>query len=99
MIAQKLDKTSVFFMRSPSCGMGRLNNSLTCLLFTSIRLISERRKALLSVILALKDLSPIHDQMRRDYYKAMGRDEVTSKPLPDTIKRLELENEVKDLWG
>jgi hypothetical protein len=37
--------------------------------------------------------------MRRDYYKAMGRDEVTSKPLPDTIKRLELENEVKDLWG
>jgi aldehyde:ferredoxin oxidoreductase len=46
-----------------------------------------------------KTIVPVYSQIRRDYYKAMGWDEVTSKPLHDTLKRLGLENVVKDLWG
>ncbi len=46
-----------------------------------------------------KTIAPVFPQIRRDYYREMGWDEVTSKPLPDTLKRLGLENVAKDLWA
>jgi aldehyde:ferredoxin oxidoreductase len=46
-----------------------------------------------------KTIAPVYPQIRRDYYRAMGWDEKTSKPLPDTLKRLGLENVAKDLWA
>ena len=39
------------------------------------------------------------DQIRRDYYEQMGWDRQTSKPLPDTLKRLGLEYVITDIWG
>lgn len=46
-----------------------------------------------------KTIAPVYPQIRRDYYREMGWDEQTSKPLPDTLTRLGLDNVVKDLWG
>ena len=43
-------------------------------------------------------IAPYIEQMKKDYYKNMGWDETTSKPLPDTLKRLEMERVVQDLW-
>lgn len=45
-----------------------------------------------------KTIAPVYPQIRSDYYRAMGWDEQTSKPLPDTLKRLGLEDVAKDLW-
>lgn len=45
-----------------------------------------------------KTIGPVYLQIHHDYYKAMGWDEVTSKPLPETLRRLGLEDVVKDLW-
>lgn len=39
------------------------------------------------------------EQVARDYYRSKGWDEETSKPLPQTLRRLGLENVAKDLWG
>ena len=33
-----------------------------------------------------------------EYYQLMGWDAKTGKPLPDTLRRLGLENEVEDIW-
>ncbi len=38
------------------------------------------------------------DKMLRNYYRLMGWDEETGKPLPKTLQNLGLEHVVKDLW-
>jgi len=42
---------------------------------------------------------PGWDQKRRMYYKGIGWDEETGKPVPDTLRRYGLENVVPELWG
>ena len=37
------------------------------------------------------------DGIRRNYYKEMGWDPETGKPLPDTLKKLALGDLIKDL--
>lgn len=44
-------------------------------------------------------VGPHVPQMRRDYYRHLGWDEATSKPLPETLRRLGLEDVIADLWG
>lgn len=38
------------------------------------------------------------DSMLRKYYRLMGWDEKTSKPLPDTLEYLGLEDAIEDIW-
>lgn len=38
-------------------------------------------------------------RLRADYYRHMGWDPVTGKPLPETLRDLGLEREARDLWG
>jgi aldehyde:ferredoxin oxidoreductase len=38
------------------------------------------------------------DAMRKEYYTQMGWDSETGKPLPETLKRLNLEFVAKDIW-
>jgi len=38
------------------------------------------------------------DTMRKEYYTQMGWDSETGKPLPETLKKLDLEFAAKDLW-
>jgi aldehyde:ferredoxin oxidoreductase len=38
-----------------------------------------------------KTIGPYLDEMRQNYYKLMGWDEQTGRPLPETLKRLGLE--------
>ena len=38
-------------------------------------------------------------EVRRTYYEAMGWDEETGKPLPETLKKLNLEFIISDLWS
>lgn len=45
-----------------------------------------------------KTVGPVYSQMVRTYYRAMGWDEETSKPLPVTLHRLGLDDFIKDLW-
>ncbi len=45
-----------------------------------------------------KSVEPVHRKMAQVYYKEMGWDEKTSKPLPETLKRLGLDKVAKDLW-
>ncbi|MFH2012562.1 MAG: aldehyde ferredoxin oxidoreductase C-terminal domain-containing protein [Pseudomonadota bacterium] len=45
------------------------------------------------------ELGPVHKQARENYYRSMGWDEKTSKPLPETLRKLGLESVVQDLWG
>jgi aldehyde:ferredoxin oxidoreductase len=44
-------------------------------------------------------IAPVFAEMRRRYYGLMGWDPETSKPLPETLKRLGLEPIVRELWG
>lgn len=44
-------------------------------------------------------VAPVLPQVRQDYYRYSGWDEATSKPLPETLKRLGLEDVIRDLWG
>ncbi len=46
-----------------------------------------------------KSIVPVLDGMLDDYYKLMGWDVRTGKPLPETLKKLGLEYTVKDIWG
>lgn len=39
------------------------------------------------------------DEMLRNYYREMGWDEKTSKPLPETLKKYGLDYVVRDLWS
>ena len=43
-------------------------------------------------------LMPYWDKMLKNYYKEMGWDEETSKPLPETLKKYGLDYVIKDLW-
>lgn len=43
-------------------------------------------------------LAPHFEKMKRDYYEQRGWDKETSKPLPDTLRRLGLDRVVDDLW-
>ncbi|MBI4281937.1 MAG: hypothetical protein HY672_00400 [Chloroflexi bacterium] len=43
-------------------------------------------------------IMPHWDQMVRDYYRQMGWDVETSRPLPQTLRGLGLEGVVADLW-
>jgi aldehyde:ferredoxin oxidoreductase len=38
------------------------------------------------------------DAMLDDYYRQMGWDEKTGKPLPETLERLGLGEAVEDIW-
>ncbi|MBF8267042.1 MAG: aldehyde:ferredoxin oxidoreductase [Dehalococcoidia bacterium] len=44
-------------------------------------------------------IMPHFDKMVHDYYQQMGWDPKTSKPLPETLRRLGLEQVAVDLWG
>jgi aldehyde:ferredoxin oxidoreductase len=46
-----------------------------------------------------KSVAPYWEQMLTIYYKEMGWDRETGKPLPDTLRKLGLENLVADLWA
>ncbi|MFH1030994.1 MAG: aldehyde ferredoxin oxidoreductase C-terminal domain-containing protein [Chloroflexota bacterium] len=46
-----------------------------------------------------KTLADQWDTMLDNYYRLMGWDEKTGKPLPDTLKSLGLESVITDLWG
>jgi aldehyde:ferredoxin oxidoreductase len=39
------------------------------------------------------------EDMLRNYYREMGWDEETSKPLPETLGKYGLDYVIKDLWG
>lgn len=41
---------------------------------------------------------PHWEKMLENYYKLMGWDAATGKPLPETLKKLDLEHVTKDLW-
>jgi len=43
-------------------------------------------------------IAPHWDKMLRNYYKLMGWDEKTSKPLPETLKALGLDFIILQLW-
>jgi aldehyde:ferredoxin oxidoreductase len=47
-----------------------------------------------------KDISirPHWGSMLRNYYRLMGWDEETGKPLPETLRKLGLEHVIRDLW-
>jgi aldehyde:ferredoxin oxidoreductase len=45
-----------------------------------------------------KSIAPWYDQMVRDYYRHMGWDEETSKPLRETLEGLGLGYVAQDLW-
>jgi len=45
-----------------------------------------------------KAIMPQWDSLRRNYYKQMGWDSETGKPLPETLKSLKLDDLIKDLW-
>jgi aldehyde:ferredoxin oxidoreductase len=38
------------------------------------------------------------EEMLKNYYRLMGWDEQTGKPLPETLKSLGLEHVTKDIW-
>jgi aldehyde:ferredoxin oxidoreductase len=46
-----------------------------------------------------KSIMPHWEQMLDKYYKLMGWDRETGKPLPEVLKRLDLGFVIKDLWG
>ncbi len=44
-----------------------------------------------------KTIEPVHGRIARDYYRAMGWDEETSQPRPETLERLGLAFVAEDL--
>jgi aldehyde:ferredoxin oxidoreductase len=45
-----------------------------------------------------RDVMAHWEEMRRNYYRHMGWDEETGKPLPDTLRSLGLEHIASDIW-
>ncbi|MFH2011718.1 MAG: aldehyde ferredoxin oxidoreductase C-terminal domain-containing protein [Pseudomonadota bacterium] len=43
-------------------------------------------------------LGPAYKQARQTYYRSMGWDEKTSKPLQETLRKLGLDGVIQDLW-
>lgn len=46
-----------------------------------------------------KNILPYWEKMLNNYYRLMGWDAETGKPLPETLQKLCLEHIIKDLWG
>jgi aldehyde:ferredoxin oxidoreductase len=46
-----------------------------------------------------KSIMPYWDEMIRNYYRLMGWEEKTSRPLPDTLKNLGLDSVIPQLWS
>jgi aldehyde:ferredoxin oxidoreductase len=46
-----------------------------------------------------QSIIPSLDGMLDDYYQRMGWDVKTGKPLPETLRKLGLENVIADIWG
>jgi aldehyde:ferredoxin oxidoreductase len=46
-----------------------------------------------------KDVKPHWNHMLDEYYKHMGWDRKSGRPLVETLRKLELEAEARDLWG
>ncbi|MBI4333902.1 MAG: hypothetical protein HY673_21780 [Chloroflexi bacterium] len=46
-----------------------------------------------------KSIAPVFEEMRDIYYREMGWDKATGKPLPETLKNLGLASVADDLWG
>jgi aldehyde:ferredoxin oxidoreductase len=46
-----------------------------------------------------RDIKKYWDKMLNNYYKLMGWDRNTGKPLPETLEKLELKYVIKDLWS
>ncbi|MFC2041122.1 aldehyde ferredoxin oxidoreductase family protein [Chloroflexota bacterium] len=46
-----------------------------------------------------KTIMDYWDELRSGYYELMGWDSKTGKPLPDTLKHLDLEHAIPELWG
>ena len=49
--------------------------------------------------MAGKSLMPHWDGIRKQYYDLMGWDWQTGKPLPETLEKLGLEAESRDIWA
>ena len=45
-----------------------------------------------------KSFAETFSKVLRAYYREKGWDEATGKPLPGTLKRLDLNNVIKDIW-
>ncbi len=45
-----------------------------------------------------KTIRPVWDDMVEQFYGLMGWDKETSRPLPETLTKLGLENVIKDIW-
>ena len=43
-------------------------------------------------------IMPHWEEMLNNYYTLMGWDVTTGKPLPETLKKLGLEDIIKDIW-
>jgi len=43
-------------------------------------------------------VAEVQKKVTQDYYRAKGWDEETGKPLPETLRRLDLEQVINDLW-
>jgi len=43
-------------------------------------------------------IKPHWDSMLRNYYRLMGWDEETGKPLPENLRKLGLEHVIRDIW-
>lgn len=49
-------------------------------------------------LFAGQSMMPAWDQMLDIYYKKMGWEVETGKPLPETLNRLSLGDTIKDIW-
>jgi len=45
-----------------------------------------------------KSIIPHWEEMLRNYYRQMGWDTETGKPLPETLNKLGLQHVTKDIW-
>ncbi|MFC1970714.1 aldehyde ferredoxin oxidoreductase family protein [Chloroflexota bacterium] len=45
-----------------------------------------------------KTVAPVWRDVVRSFYKLLGWNEETSRPLPETLKKLGLEHAIKDIW-
>ena len=45
-----------------------------------------------------KNIMPHWEEMKNEYYKMMGWDRGTGKPLPETLERLGLRSVISDIW-
>jgi aldehyde:ferredoxin oxidoreductase len=45
-----------------------------------------------------KDIMPHWEYLLDDYYKAIGWDRASGRPLPETLEKVGLEEIVSDIW-